>query len=510
VEHTNGLAVERLSIHPRLQHMNQTPLRPFFVVLATDSPDPSGVGHHMITLAQSFSSRFAVRLAFADNAAGLRFVHLARAAGLVADAVGAWRTWLAGAGAISLNIHAGIGWEGHDIAAAGQALGLPVLCTEHLPWLITDPSQRSRYMAGLAGTSHLICVSSASLSSWHDALAYVPRRLSIHHIPNGILPEPPRGDHATTRVGLGIASDAPLILHVGRFAPQKDHATLIAAFARLQTLHPDAQLCLVGTGDGMAAAQEHVAAKSIGGVHFLGLRDDVPDLMHAADLLALPSLFEGLPLVVLEAMAARLPVVATRIGGVTEALGHDHPWLVPVGDAPALAQAMHQALTDGALCRRSTDRQSARFTSRFTASRMAPATEQVYDTVLVHARPAGAFAPQTPPKPALALSGRVESRRDIWGFWPAVLMSWLRQSPTPTCIVLRPWPIPAEPGPLPTTTPCLKLSRLMHCSSASRPLPMARQNALPSRIVCRSLWKSRSSATLLWPKRFQMRSRQRG
>ena len=97
-----------------------------------------------------------------------------------------------------------------------------------------------------------------------------------------------------------------------------------------------------------AAIRARVARLGLGGVDFLGPRDDVPALMAAADLLVLPSDFEGLPLVVLEAMAARLPVVATRIGGVVEALGPDHPWLVPPGDARALAAALAAALDDPA------------------------------------------------------------------------------------------------------------------------------------------------------------------
>ena len=97
---------------------------------------------------------------------------------------------------------------------------------------------------------------------------------------------------------------------------------------------------LVGDGPERAACEAQVARAALEGVLFLGLRDDVGDLLAAADLLVLPSLFEGLPLVVLEAMAVGLPVVATRIGGTVEALGAEHPFLCEPGDPDDLARAL--------------------------------------------------------------------------------------------------------------------------------------------------------------------------
>src|SRR5699024_10991348 len=111
------------------------------------------------------------------------------------------------------------------------------------------------------------------------------------------------------------------LLCVARFTPQKNHRTLVGAMARLVRSHPGARLRLVGTGPEEAAIRARVARLGLDCVDFLGARDDVPDLMAAADLVVLPSAFEGLPLVVLEAMAIGTPVVATRIGGVIEALG---------------------------------------------------------------------------------------------------------------------------------------------------------------------------------------------
>ena len=117
-------------------------------------------------------------------------------------------------------------------------------------------------------------------------------------------------------------------------------------------------------------------------VAFLGRRDDVPALMAGADLLALPSAFEGLPLVVLEAMAVGLPVVASRIGGVTEALGPDHPWLVPPGDRRALAAVLARALDDAEARAAVARAQRGRYDDFYGAARMGADTARIYEAAL--------------------------------------------------------------------------------------------------------------------------------
>ena len=160
------------------------------------------------------------------------------------------------------------------------------------------------------------------------------------------------GTRARIRAELGISPDAWVMGTVGRLVPEKDQATLIRASASL--LGEDCRLLLVGDGVEAAALRE-LAASLPGGrfVHFLGARSDVPHLLAAMDVFVLPSLTEGLPLVVLEAMAAALPVVCTPVGGLADVVqpgtsGH----LVTVGDVEGLRVRLEALRADPSGTRR--------------------------------------------------------------------------------------------------------------------------------------------------------------
>jgi glycosyltransferase involved in cell wall biosynthesis len=140
----------------------------------------------------------------------------------------------------------------------------------------------------------------------------------------------------------------PVILSVARLVPDKDHDTLIAAFSQVSAAFPQAELWLLGDGPRLAAI-EALAARTLppGRVRFWPGQPDIRPFLHQACLLVLSSRYEALPNVVLEAMAAGLPVAATRVGGLPELVVPGRTgWLVPPGDAPALAAAMSQALGD--------------------------------------------------------------------------------------------------------------------------------------------------------------------
>ncbi len=367
-----------------MQHLGSqtTEANPIQVILATDSQDPSGVGHHMITLARHLGGAFRPVLAFAQSPAAPDFAARAHAAGLDAQIVGPdeWQTWIAARGADLLHVHAGIGWEGQGLVAAGRAAGLAVLRTEHLPWLITDAGQRQDYLAALRGVDTVITVSTSAAESWQAAFENAQVSVPIRAIPNGIAVPVPRSDRERVRQMLGLAVGERLILHVGRFTAQKAQDVLVRAFAILKEQQPETSLLMVGTGETRAAVEAYIADEKINGVLIEPHRPDMADVMAAADLVVLPSRFEGLPLVLLEAMAMGIPVVATRVPGIIDALGATHPFLVPPDDPAALAVAMQAALRDDGPA--DAGMLGARFERAFTADRMAATVAGTYRQAL--------------------------------------------------------------------------------------------------------------------------------
>jgi glycosyltransferase involved in cell wall biosynthesis len=156
------------------------------------------------------------------------------------------------------------------------------------------------------------------------------------------MPAPSR-DPATVRAELAVGV-RPLVLAVGRLAPQKDYDTLLAAAAGWQARSPRPLVAVAGDGPDRERLQREIDVRDLD-VRLLGHRDDVPDLLAAADVYLLTSTWEARALVVQEAMRAGVPVVATAVGGVPELTG-DAAVLVPPGDATAVATAVGHLLDD--------------------------------------------------------------------------------------------------------------------------------------------------------------------
>jgi glycosyltransferase involved in cell wall biosynthesis len=147
------------------------------------------------------------------------------------------------------------------------------------------------------------------------------------------------------------AAGRPVVLAAGRLAAQKGFGTLLDAAASWRDMDP-APLLLIA-GDGPLSEKLRATAASHGiDAKFLGHRDDVPALLAAATMFVLPSLWEGQPLVLQEALRVGVPVVATRAGGIPDLTGDDAAVLVPPGDAARLATAVRAVLGDPALAAR--------------------------------------------------------------------------------------------------------------------------------------------------------------
>jgi glycosyltransferase involved in cell wall biosynthesis len=172
------------------------------------------------------------------------------------------------------------------------------------------------------------------------------RRIEV--IENGIDVEryATASDRATLRRSLGMDPARCYIITVARFHPIKDHAMLLRAFAAVATARPNVDLLLAGDGPLRGELDRQATALGIQGrVRFLGVRSDVPALLQAADVFALTSVSEAQSLTILEAMASRLPVVATAVGGNPELVRNGvEGLLVPRGDSAAAAAALLQLL----------------------------------------------------------------------------------------------------------------------------------------------------------------------
>jgi len=160
---------------------------------------------------------------------------------------------------------------------------------------------------------------------------------------------------------------------------RKGHAVLLAAAAGLASAAPRLRYVFCGEGR-QAEALARAAAALDGAVEMVGFRRDVAACLAAADIVALPSLQEGLGVAALEAMAAGRPVVASRVGGLAEAVVHEETGLlVPPGDPTALAAALARLARDPDLRARLGAAGHARVLARYTATRMAEGTLACYE-----------------------------------------------------------------------------------------------------------------------------------
>ena len=155
----------------------------------------------------------------------------------------------------------------------------------------------------------------------------------------------------TQAVPAASAAGQPVVFAAGRLAPQKGFGVLLEAAARWRDLEPAPRIVIAG--DGPLAGELRARADALGvRAEFPGRRDDIPALLASAAVFVLPSLWEGQPLVLQEALRAGAPVVATCVGGIPGLTGDDAALLVPPGDAARLADAVRSVLRDPALADR--------------------------------------------------------------------------------------------------------------------------------------------------------------
>ena len=271
-------------------------------------------------------------------------------------------------------------------ALAGRLARRPVLCHVRNRYTAVRRPDRQWYWA----VNRFAFVSQAT---WSDFGYRVPARRGIV-VYDGISLPPVRDRaraRALVRAEFGIPPEAPIIGMVARMEPQKDYETLAGAAARLRSLHPEARFLIVGGISGLEEYRRHFALVQewlrTYGVRdrfiFTDYRADVEHLMLGMDVFVLSTHNEGLPLVILEAMAAGLPVVASDVDGVPEVIRHGATGLLaPPEDPDGLAAELGKLLGDASL--RTALGEGARdaVARRFTVEGFSAAMRAVYMQML--------------------------------------------------------------------------------------------------------------------------------
>lgn len=260
-------------------------------------------------------------------------------------------------------------------AIAARALRVPYVSTRH---------NDDRYLLGpfrhvdrafARGARRLIAISDAVraflIAAGHDR----GKLVTIHY---GLDELPPTPSELAPDAA-GIPGEAPLLLAVGRLIAQKDHATLLHAFAAVRERHPEARLAILGSGPLQGETRTHAVELGLGDAVVLPGRLAIRDWLERADVFVHSSRWEGFGIVLLEAMLAGLPVVATRASAVPEVVADGETGLlVEPGDAASFAAALDRLLSEPGLARRLGDAGRTRARGEFSVTRMAERTLEVY------------------------------------------------------------------------------------------------------------------------------------
>jgi glycosyltransferase involved in cell wall biosynthesis len=186
---------------------------------------------------------------------------------------------------------------------------------------------------------------------------------------------------STLREELNLASEDRLMIAVGNLYPVKGHRFAVEALALLRERHPRLHLAIAGRGEAAEALRIQAEELGVAGqLHLLGLRADVPNVLAGADIFVLPSLSEGLPLALLEAMFSACPIVASDVGEIRTVLADGAAgMIVPKGDAQALATAIGKLLEEPAGAREHATRAKRRAASEYDISTMVAKYAAVYE-----------------------------------------------------------------------------------------------------------------------------------
>jgi glycosyltransferase involved in cell wall biosynthesis len=268
--------------------------------------------------------------------------------------------------------------------AAALLAGVPAVSTAHSsdPWRGWHQRLADGILSRL--TERVVAVSEGVARSRRERERVPAATLTT--IPNGIDLDrfDARRDVGPLRAALGLPDGVRTVGIVGRLHPAKGHPELFEAVRQL--LEGGLRLAVLAVGDGELRGELEGLARRLGlegAVRFLGRRDDVAELLNVLDVYAMPSRWEGLPISLLEAMAASRPIVASAVGGIPEVITHGETGLlVPPGDPHALAAAVRRLLEAPEEARRMGEAARRAVRARFDVATMARRYEGLYEEVL--------------------------------------------------------------------------------------------------------------------------------
>jgi glycosyltransferase involved in cell wall biosynthesis len=282
-------------------------------------------------------------------------------------------------------------------AAAARWLGIRHVITMHgSQYVMAKWRRREALRLAFRASAYVVGCSADTTTHLEHELGLHPGTF-IRTVSNGV---PFReGDRAASRVGLGVQGEELLLFAAGNLIERKGHAVLIRALASLRPPASAVRWRLAIAGQGVERERLLALAADCGvsdRVHLLGQRADIMDLQTAADVFVMPSLWEGLPLALLEAMHAGSAIVASRTSGIPEAITDGvEGVLTPPGDVRALSDAIASVLLSGELRARLGGAARDRAQSQFSMRRMTDEYEALYQSpTLRHRRSDSSAWPQ--------------------------------------------------------------------------------------------------------------------
>lgn len=277
-------------------------------------------------------------------------------------------------------VHAHVYASGAAATLASLGSGVPLVLTEHTEALWQGRRARTVSRFVYARARHIIVVSNAIRRRLIERDGVPPNLITV--VPNAV-----SAVACTAAAPQGLPAElgeGPLVGVIARLQPEKGLDHFLKAAARVAALVPEARFIVVG--DGPLRGELEALARRIGvgeSICFLGFRADAREVTGLLDVLVVPSLTEGSPLVVLEAMAAGVPVVASDVGGIPDQIRHEREGLlVPPGDPKALEVALLCLLRDPAYARVLGEEGRRRAHSKFGHGRMVRRIEEVYLEIL--------------------------------------------------------------------------------------------------------------------------------